>query len=176
MRVYRRQNERFVDQCVHEAPNRGYGQVMVWAGITTDHRTALVHVPVTLTGANYIATILQPHVAPFMQNHQGYILQQDNAPPHRARATQAYLEGEDIDVIQPWPALSADLNPIEHVWDILGHRLYDMNPAPENNAQLIDSLTNAWNAIPQAQIAIIVNSMRRRCQAVIAAGGGHTRY
>ena len=91
MRVYRRQNERFADQCVHEIPNRGYGQVMVWGGITTDHRTALVYVLAALNNANYVATILQPHVAPFMQNHPGYTLQQDNVPAHRARVTQAYL-------------------------------------------------------------------------------------
>ena len=135
-----------------------------------------MHVPAALDGANYVATILQPHVAPFMQNHAGYILQQDNAPAHRARVTQAYLAGQQIGVIHPWPAVSPDMNPIEHVWDILGRHIQQVNPAPQNNAQLIQSLTNVWNAIPQGQMSNIVNSMRRRCQAVIAAGGGHTRY
>ncbi|GFO35759.1 transposable element tcb1 transposase [Plakobranchus ocellatus] len=45
MCVYRCRNERFEDQCVHESSNRGYGQTVVWGGITTDHRTALVHIP-----------------------------------------------------------------------------------------------------------------------------------
>ena len=110
-----------------------------------------------------------------MQKDPGYILQQDNAPAHRARMTQAYLAGQQIDVIHPWSAASPDMNPIEHVWDILG-RLQEMNPAPQNNTALIQSLTNAWNAIPQAQITHIVNSMRRRCRAVITAAGRHTRY
>ncbi|GFO31477.1 transposable element tcb1 transposase [Plakobranchus ocellatus] len=69
MRLYGSRNKRFEDQCVYEPPNRGYGQVMVWGGITTDHRKALVHIPAVLNGANYVATILQPHVAPFMQSH-----------------------------------------------------------------------------------------------------------
>ncbi|GFO13189.1 hypothetical protein PoB_003969400 [Plakobranchus ocellatus] len=34
--------------------------------------------------------------------------------------------------------------PIEHVWDILGRHIHGMNPAPQNNAQLAQSLTNAW--------------------------------
>ncbi|GFO12633.1 hypothetical protein PoB_003913800 [Plakobranchus ocellatus] len=36
MPLYHRQNERCGDQCVHETPNRGYGQMTVWCGVTTD--------------------------------------------------------------------------------------------------------------------------------------------
>ncbi|GFO25755.1 hypothetical protein PoB_005226000 [Plakobranchus ocellatus] len=42
-------------------------------GITTNRRTALVHIPAALNCAYKVATILQPLVAPFMQNHPGYI-------------------------------------------------------------------------------------------------------
>ena len=176
MRVYRRGNERFADQCMHEAPNRGYGQVMVWGGISRDLRTELVHVPVTLTGANYVETILRQHVTPFFQEHQGLTLQQDNAPPHRARITQDYITNNNMQILHPWPAASPDLNPIEHVWDIIGRHVESADPRPQNNAQLLQSLTDAWNDIPQASIRHIIDSMRRRCQAVINAGGGHTRY
>ncbi|GFO32102.1 transposable element tcb1 transposase [Plakobranchus ocellatus] len=94
---------------------------------------------------------------------------------HRARETQAYLAGQQIGVIHPWPAVSPDMSPIDHVWDILGRHIQWMNPAPQNNAKLIQSLTNAWNAIPRGQIVNIVNSMRCGCQAVTAAGG-RSRY
>jgi hypothetical protein len=33
-----------------------------------------------------------------------------------------------------------------------------------------------WNNIPQAFIQRLTGSMRRRCDAVVAARGGHTRY
>ncbi|GFN98567.1 transposase [Plakobranchus ocellatus] len=46
---------------------------MVWGGITTDYRTALLHIPAALNGANYVATILQPHVAPFKQTSRLYL-------------------------------------------------------------------------------------------------------
>ncbi|GFO25754.1 transposable element tcb1 transposase [Plakobranchus ocellatus] len=45
------------------------------------------------------------------------------------------------------------MNPIEHVWDILGRHIQAINPAPQSNTQLFQSLTNAWNAIPQDQIS-----------------------
>jgi transposase len=73
----------------------------------------------------------------------------------------------------PWPALSPDLSPIEHLWDELGRRVRNgLNP-PETLDELRRALIQEWNNIPQA---FIIGSMRRRCQAVINARGGHTRY
>jgi hypothetical protein len=43
----------------------------------------------------------------------------DNARPHRARIVNQYKQQEAIDTI-PWPAMSPDMNPIEHVWDCIG--------------------------------------------------------
>jgi hypothetical protein len=39
-----------------------------------------------------------------------------NAKPHRARIVQHFLQQQAVQTI-PWPAMSPDMNPIEHVWD-----------------------------------------------------------
>jgi transposase len=76
----------------------------------------------------------------------------------------------------PWPALSPDLSPIEHLWDELGRRVRNgLNP-PETLDELRRALIQEWNNIPQSFIKILIGSMRRRCQSVINARGGHTRY
>ena len=76
----------------------------------------------------------------------------------------------------PWPALSPDLNPIEHLWDELGRRVRNgLNP-PETLDELRRALIQEWNNIPQTCIRNLIGSMRRRCQAVTNARGGHTRY
>jgi hypothetical protein len=38
----------------------------------------------------------------------------DNARPHRARIVQHFLQQEAVQTM-PWPAMSPDMNPIEHV-------------------------------------------------------------
>ena len=50
-----------------------------------------------------------------------------------------------------------------------------LNP-PANVNELRQTVIQEWNNIPQAEINTLVNSMRRRCTAVVKSRGGHTRY
>ncbi len=74
----------------------------------------------------------------------------------------------------PWPALSPDLSPIEHLWDALDRRLRRRQPVTLRQLRLF--LLKEWNKIDQREIQTLIRSMRRRCIAVRDANGGHTRY
>lgn len=173
-RVYRRVGERFQDNCVVERRPFGGGSVMVWGGITANARTPLVVIDGNLTGARYRDEILQAHVIPFVQQHH-VTLQHDNARPHVARVVTDFLTQQNVDVL-PWPAVSPDLSPIEHVWDEMQRRLRQLPNQPVTLAELSRALVRIWNGIPQAFFNNLVGSMRRRCNACITANGGHTRY
>ena len=59
----------------------------------------------------------------------------DNARPHRSRAVTAYFQSEAVTSV-PWPAMIPDLNPIEHIWNMLGCRIQAWEPPVQNIRQL----------------------------------------
>ena len=105
--------ERFSSSCVQEVDSFGGGSVMMWAAISNDRKTDLVHVLRNLTAVRYRDEILQPHLMHVI-GRQRKLFQQDNARPHTARVAMDYLEQNNINVL-PWPSKSPDLNPIEHL-------------------------------------------------------------
>ncbi|GBL79764.1 hypothetical protein AVEN_18280-1 [Araneus ventricosus] len=79
------------------------------------------------------------------------IFMDDNACPHRARLLRSYLESETIPQIV-WDARSPDLNPIEHVWDMLGRRIADRSVPPGTFHELQQALLQEWALLPQQAI------------------------
>ncbi|GFV70334.1 transposable element Tcb1 transposase [Trichonephila clavipes] len=69
------------------------------------------------------------------------------------------------------PAFSPDLNPVEHVWDMLGRPVAAHQPPPTCLLELLRSLLDEWSNIPQDQIDNLILSMARRCTDFIALSG-----
>ncbi|GFW26451.1 transposable element Tc1 transposase [Trichonephila clavipes] len=150
---------------------------MVWGGISIGGRTDL-HIirNGTLTGRRYADEILRPHVIPYaVAIGDSFVFQDDNARPHRARLVENMLEAETIQRME-LPACSPDLNPIEHVWDILRRRIAARPRPPATVRDLEIALLEEWNSIPQSLIDNFIASMANRCAAVLAVRGDHTPY
>ena len=122
---------------------------------------------------SYREDILLPHVVPFLQDHPDMTLQHDNATSHTAHSVRDFLQDRKVSVL-PWPA--KDLNPIEHVWDLLDRRVRARTMPPRNVQELAGALVEDCVNISQQELANLVQSMRRRCTAVLNAAGGHTTY
>ena len=68
-----------------------------------------------------------PVCIPQLQNNGRIRLMHVGAPSHTALATRALLQANRINV-PLWPSLSPDLNPIEHVWDVIGQKVRSRVP------------------------------------------------
>ena len=72
---------------------------MMWAGVSLHHKTKIVFINGNLTAARYQHEVLDTGVIPLSRNHRGMQLLHDGAPVHRARATPAYLNANNVSVI-----------------------------------------------------------------------------
>ncbi|GFT88949.1 transposable element Tcb1 transposase [Trichonephila clavipes] len=90
-----------------------------------------------------------------------FLFMDDNARPHRANIVDECLQSEDITRMD-WPAYSPDLNPIEHVWNMLGRRIAARQPPPTCLPELQRALLDEWCNIPQDQIDNLILSMPGR--------------
>ena len=122
IRVFRRRGERFADNCLNERDRFGCGSVTVWGDIMGRRKTNLIVVQGNLNARGYINQILQPEAVPFLQRHGPAILMHDNARPHVAMIFRQFLNRNNVNVL-PWPAVSPDMNPIEHIWEYLGRKV-----------------------------------------------------
>lgn len=172
VRVWRRRRDRSNPAATverHTARQRG---VMVWGAIAYNSRSPLVRINGNMTAQRYVDDVIQPVALPFLQGLPNAIFQQDNARPHTARISQNALQGTQV---LPWPPVSPDLSPIEHVWDVIGRRLRAL-PPPRSEDELWSMVNTEWTSVPQETIRTLFESVPRRIAACIAANGGPTTY
>ena len=150
---------------------------MVWVGISRGGRTYL-HIVMRgmMTGVRHRDEILDVYVRPYAGAiGPQFILMDDNARRHRARVVEDYLQQETI-VRMDWPACPPDLNPIEHVWNMLQVAILRRPVQPTTLVELGNALAEEWNNLQMAAIQRLIGSMISRCQAVITSCGSHTSY
>ncbi|GFW29371.1 uncharacterized protein TNCV_743131 [Trichonephila clavipes] len=118
---------------------------------------------VKMTGHIYRDVILEQHVHLF-RGAMGaeFLFMDDNTRPHHENIVEECLQSEDITRID-WIVNSPNLNPIEHVWDMLGQRIAACQPPPTCLPELRSALLDEWCNIPQDQIDNLILSIPGRC-------------
>jgi len=100
-----------------------------------------------------------------------------NAPCHKARMiSNWFLEHDNEFTVLKLPAQSSDLNPIEHIWDVVEQELRVLDVYPTNLHQPQDAILLIWANISKECFQHRVELMPRRIKAVLKAKGGKTQY
>jgi transposase len=115
---------------------------------------------------------MKPHALRTWPAEQWFFLQ-DNAPYHASVDTQTWLHNNGIDCID-FPSHSPDLNPIENLWADLKRRVELRWPS--SITELMEILSEEWEATDPEYLARLAHSMIDRCKAVVACRGFMTKY
>ena len=98
---------------------------------------------------------------------------QDNHPKHTAHNTKMWLLYNVHKQLQT-PPQSPDINPIEHLWDVLGRKI--RSRVISNKRDCKTALVEEWGKISPAFTKKLVDSMPEGLQEVIRSKGNPTKY
>lgn len=154
----------------------GGGSVMIWGGFSAKGKTQLAFLEGNQNSDRYCNTI-RDYLLPFARavHENDYIFQQDNASIHASRLTRETLTELGVTTMD-WPSKSPDLNPIENVWGVLARAVYANGRQYDNREELKASILAEWERLPMNYLLKLIQSMNRRCAAVLTLNGAKTKY
>lgn len=173
--VRRRAGEEMNPACVVPTVKHGGGCIMVWASMSAQG-TGPIRLVEGIMNQHQYRCILEETMLPAAETifaNRRWIFQHDNDPKHTARSVKQWIDEKGIENMW-WPAQSPDLNPIEHLWNEVDYSVKSSRPS--SKAELFQVVSEAWGNIPANRCRTLVESMGRRCQAVIVSKGGPTKY
>ncbi len=88
--------------------------------------------------------------------------------------TTALLQKLRVKVMD-WPSMSPDLNPIDHMWGILKHKVEERKVLTSTSS-VMEPVMEERKRTPVETCEALVNSLPKRVKAVLENNGGHTKY
>lgn len=189
--VFRTSKEKWLPECVKGVRKSGGIKQMVWACFAGGLKGTCNGMRVVdggrVNARAYVRTLdfsLLDFLKELEEKGIRPIFMQDNARVHTARLTMAWLEENEVDVLEDWPPYLPDLNPIEHVWvhlkklyhEYYAHLAEDTRSADKVKPLMEEALIHCWELIPDTLFERLVESIPRRIKAVIKAKGWYTKY
>lgn len=142
---------------------RGFGCLFVFTGILNAQRMRNIYKKCLMKSATML----------FGSDTTTWVLQEDNDPKHRSKLCSAWKQKNNITTME-WPAMSPDANPIENVWSYIKMQLRGKPVYTEK--QLSCQIRKIWRSLPLEYAENLVESMQKRCQAIINNDGDWTKY
>lgn len=179
------QNDRVYAASIQDIPSsiravqrfQNHTSVMVWGAISAEGRLPLLFIDkgVKINAAYYVKEVLEKHLKKHtstMFGNRKWVFQQDSAPSHGAKITQAWCTKNLPDFIpkELWPASSPDANPLDFsIWGIMEAHFRDLKPMGIETFKA--TIQKIWDEIPENQVRAACNAFPKRLRAIIKAKG-----
>ncbi len=145
--------------------------LMVWGCISAYGMCNLHVLEGTMNAERYIK-VLEQHMLPSRRclfQGRPCVFQQDNAKPHTAAITTAWLHSRTVRMLN-WPACSPDLSPTENIWLIIKWKIRQRQP--QTLQQLETYQANSNTKTPEthnldAQTSSNCFEKKRRCYTMV---------
>lgn len=129
--------------------------IMIWGAIGHNFKSELIVFPskvnkdgmlqqFRLDAESYVRRCLSSVVAQLVAGNR--LLQQDGARSHAAKSTVSYLRRKGVQMLEPWPPYSPELNAIERIWKELNERVG--RRCPMTQEALIRVAKEEWEKLP----------------------------
>ncbi len=151
--------------------------VMVW-GIFSWHTLGLL-VPIEhcLNATAYLSIVADMSIPLWLQCTNLLMSTSSRIMHHvtKLKSSQTGFLNMTMSLLK-WPPQSPDLNPIEHLWDVVEREIGIMDVQPTNLQQLRDAIMSIRTKISEECFQHLVESIQRIIKAVLKGKGGPTRY
>lgn len=176
--VWKKKGQPLQEKEIDPTVKYGGGKIMVWGCMGWNGVGILSEVEGKMDASQYVS-ILEEGLFESIENSgislDDVLFQQDNDPKHNSKLATKWFQDHNIKVMD-WPAQSPDLNPIEHLWEILKTKIYGHDQPSSGVWELWERTAEEWGKIEVKQCQRLIESMPRRLGAVIKAKGGNTKY
>ena len=172
--VHRPKRQALNPRYTQKTVKHGGGSIMVWGSFSWYGMGRIVKINVKMDLYQYL-DILKNQMEPYAFEHMpvSFTFMHDNDPKHTSKVVKEWFCKENIPVLN-WPAQSPDLNPIENLWNdvkcVIAQQKY------KNLDDLWTGIQNSWYSIPKERCQRLIQSMTRRCLAVLESKGYTTKY
>ncbi len=176
VRIWRKEHESMDPSCLVSTVQAGGGGLIVFRTFSWHTLGPLVLIEHRLNATDYLS-IVADHVHPFMTAVYPSSYATSSRIMHhvtKLKFSDWFIKHDNELTLLKWPPQSPDLNPIEHLWDVVEQDIRIMDVQLTNLQQLRDAIMSIWTKISEECFQHLVESMPRIIKAVLKTKGGPT--